>query len=82
MQILVVGKSRRAGKSKAGKDYDFTTLMVEYDMRENDDNSGVLVDRINVSASMMPFALVEVGATYDLDFDRNGYLLAIKKLEF
>lgn len=80
MRILVVGKSRRAGKSKAGKDYDFTTLMAEYDMRANDDNSGVQVDRINVSASMLPFALVEVGATYDLDFDRNGYLLGIEKL--
>ena len=80
MRILVVGKSRRAGTSKAGKHYDFTTLMVEYDMRANDDSSGVQVDRINVSASMMPFALVEVGTTYDLDFDRNGYLLGIEKL--
>lgn len=80
MRILVVGKSHRAGTSKAGKDYDFSTLMVEYDMRANDDNSGVMVDRINVSASMMPFALVEVGATYDVDFDRNGYLLGIEKL--
>lgn len=79
MRILVVGKSRRAGTSKAGKDYDFTTLMVEYDMRANDDNSGVQVDRINVSSSMMPYAMVEVGATYDLDFDRNGYLLGIEK---
>lgn len=80
MRILVVGKSRRAGTSKAGKDYDFTTLMAEYDMRAKDDNSGVQVDRINVSASMMPFAQVEVGATYYLDFDRNGYLLGIEKL--
>lgn len=80
MQILVVGKSRRAGTSKAGKDYDFTTLMVEYDMRVNDNNSGVQVDRINVNASMMPFALVEVGATYHLDYDRNGFLLGIEKL--
>lgn len=80
MRILVVGKSRRVGTSKAGKDYDFTTLMVEYDMCANDDNSGVQVDRINVSASMMPFALFEVGATYDLDFDRKGYLLGIEKL--
>lgn len=80
MRILVVGKSHRAGTSKAGKDYDFTTLMCEYDMRANDDNSGVVVDRINVSDSMMPFALVEVGATYDVDFDRNGYLLGIEKL--
>lgn len=80
MRIVVVGKSRRAGTSKSGKDYDFTTLMVEYDMRANDDNSGIQVDRINVSASMMPYAMVEVGATYDLDFDRNGYLLGIEKL--
>lgn len=80
MRILVVGKSRRAGTSKAGKNYDFTVLMVEYDMRANDENSGVLVDRINVSASMMPFSLVEVGATYDVDFDRYGYLLGIEKL--
>lgn len=80
MRILVVGKSRRAGTSKAGKDYDFTTLMAEYEMRANDENSGVQVDRINVSATMMPYALVEVGTTYDLDFDRNGYLLGIEKL--
>lgn len=80
MRILVVGKSRRAGTSKAGKDYDFTTLMAEYDMRANDENSGVQVDRINVSGTMMPYALFEVGATYDLDFDRNGYLLGIEKL--
>lgn len=80
MRTLVVGKSRRAGTSKAGKDYDFTTLMVEYDMRANDDNLGVQVDRINVSSTMMPFALFEVGATYDLDFDHNGYLLDIEKL--
>lgn len=80
MRILVVGKSRRAGTSKAGKVYDFTTIMAEFDMRANDENSGVQVDRINVSATMMPYALVEVGATYDLDFDRNGYLLGIEKL--
>lgn len=80
MQILVVGKSHRAGTSKAGRDYDFTTLMCEYDMRANEDSSGVQVDRINVSASMMPFAMFEVGATYDLDFDRFGYLLGIEKL--
>lgn len=80
MRILVVGKSRRAGTSKAGKDYNFTTLMVEYDMFQSDENLGVQVDRINVNASMMPFALFEVGATYDLDFDRNGYLLGIEKL--
>lgn len=80
MRILVVGKSRRAGKSKAGKDYDFTTIMAEFDMRADDYNAGVSVDRINVSASMMSYALVEVGATYDLDFDRHGYLLGIEKL--
>lgn len=80
MKVTVVGKSRRAGTSKQGKDYDFTTLMAEYSMRVNDDNDGVQVDRINVSATMMPYALVEVGATYDLDFDRNGYLLGIEKL--
>lgn len=80
MQILVVGKSRHVGKSKAGKEYDFTTIMAEFEMRVNDDNAGVSVDRINVSATMMPYALVEVGAAYDLDFDRNGYLLGVEKL--
>lgn len=80
MKVTVVGKSRRAGTSKAGKDYDFTTLMCEYDQRANDDNSGVQVDRINVDARMMPYALIDVGATYDLDFDRNGYLLGIEQL--
>lgn len=80
MRILVVGKSRHAGKTKAGKDYDFTTIMAEFDMRSNDDNEGVSVDRINVNASIMPYALFEVGATYNFDFDRNGFFLSIEKL--
>lgn len=80
MKVTVVGKSRRAGTSKQGKAYDFTTLMVEYSMRANDDNDGVQVDRINVDARMMPYALIVVGTTYDLDFDRNGYLLGIEEV--
>ena len=80
MKVTVVGKSRRAGTSKQGKDYDFTTLMVEYSMRANDDNVGVQVDRINVDARMMPYALIVVGTTYDLDFDRNGFLLGIEEV--
>lgn len=80
MKVTVVGKSRRAGTSKQGKDYDFTTLMTEYSMRANDDNDGVQVDRINVDARMMPYAVIVVGAMYDLDFDRNGYLLGIEEV--
>lgn len=80
MKVTVVGKSRRAGTSKQGKDYDFTTLMAEYSMRLDDDNDGVQVDRINVDARMMPYALIVVGAMYDLDFDRNGYLLGIEEV--
>lgn len=80
MKVLVVGKSRRAGTSKAGKDYDFSTLMCEFEQRADGTNAGVAVDRINVPANMMNFQLVEVGATYDLDFDRNGYLLGIEQI--
>ena len=80
MKVTVVGKSRRAGTSKQGKNYDFTILMAEYSMRANDDNEGVLVDRINVDARMMPYALVVVGSTYDLDFDHKGYLLGIEEV--
>lgn len=80
MKVTVVGKSRRAGISKQGKEYDFTTLMAEYSMRANDDNDGVQVDRINVDASLMPYALFVVGTMYDLDFDRNGYLLGIEEV--
>lgn len=79
MKVTVVGKSRRAGTSKQGKNYDFTTLMAEYSMRANDDNDGVQVDRINVDARMMPYALIVVGTTYYLDFDRNGFLLGIEE---
>lgn len=80
MKVTVVGKSRRAGTSKQGKVYDFTTLMTEYSMRANDDNDGVQVDRINVDARMMPYALIVVGAMYNLDFDRNGFLLGIEEV--
>lgn len=80
MKVTVVGKSRRAGTSKQGKDYDFTTIMAEFDMRANDDNEGVQVARINVDASMMSYALIVVGAMYDFDFDHNGYLLGIEEV--
>lgn len=80
MKVTVVGKSRRAGTSKQGKAYDFTTLMAEYSMRTNDDNDGVQVDRINVDARMMSYSFIVVGATYDLDFDCNGYLLGIEEV--
>ena len=80
MKVTVVGKSRRAGTTKQGKNYDFTTIMAEYSMRANDDNDGVQVDRINVDARMMSYALIVVGTTYDLDFDRNGYLLGIEEV--
>lgn len=80
MKVTVVGKSHLAGTSKLGKVYDFTTLMVEYSMRADDDNDGVQVDRINVDARLMPYALIVVGAMYDLDFDRKGYLLGIDEI--
>lgn len=80
MKAIVVGKSRRAGTSKQGKDYDFTNLMVEFSFRANDENEGVQVDRINVDARIMPYALFVVGATYDFDFDCNGYLLGIEEV--
>lgn len=80
MMVTVVGKCHRAGTSKQGKDYDFTTLFVEYGMSPNDDNEGKQVDRINVDARMMSYALINVGSTYDLDFDRYGYLLGIEAL--
>lgn len=80
MNVTVVGKCRRSGTSKHGKDYDFTILMAEYSMLENEDNIGVQVDRINVDACMMPYSLIVVGTTYDLDFDRNGYLLGIEEV--
>lgn len=80
MKVTVVGKSRRAGTSKQGKAYDFTTLMAEYSIRENDDTVGLQVDRINVDARIMPYALIVVGATYDLDFDRNGFLLGLEEV--
>lgn len=80
MKVTVVGKTRRAGTSKQGKDYDFTTLMAEYSLRISDDYEGVLVDRINVDAHIMPYSLIVVGAAYNLDFDRNGYLIGIEEV--
>lgn len=80
MKVTLVGKSHHAGTSKHGKDYDFTTLMAEYSMRANDDNDGVQVSRINIDARMMPYALFDVGAMYNLDFDCNGYLIGIEEV--
>ena len=80
MKVTVVGKCRRVGTSKLGKDYDFTTLMAEYFMSADDKNAGVQVDRINVDARLMPYASFVVGTTYNLDFDRHGYLIEIEEV--
>lgn len=54
--------------------------MAEYSMRANAENDGVQVARINVDARMMSYALIVVGAMYDLDYDPNGYLLGIEEV--
>ena len=74
MRAVLVGKVRRSGVSKAGKNYDFTACSVSYAAYGVE---GHQVAEILVQPSMLDFDSLVVGDRYDFDFDNRGNLLNI-----
>lgn len=74
MKAVLIGKVRRSGVSKAGKNYDFTACSVSYYAYGVE---GQQVAEVLVQSSMLGFDALVVGDRYDFDFDNRGNLLNV-----
>lgn len=74
MKAVLLGKVRRSGVSKAGKNYDFTVCYVSYGAFGVE---GQQVSEVLVKSSMLSFDALVVGDRYDFDFDNRGNLLNV-----
>lgn len=74
MKAVLLGKVRRSGVSKAGKNYDFTSCSVSYQAFGVE---GMQVAVVLVQSSMLSFDALVVGDHYDFDFDNKGNLLNV-----
>lgn len=74
MKAVLLGKVRRSGVSKAGKNYDFTACFVSYGAYGVE---GQQVAEVLVQSSMLAFDALVVGDLYYFDFDNRGNLLNV-----
>lgn len=74
MKAVLVGKVRRSGVSKAGKNYDFTACSLTY---VSYGIEGQRVAEVLVQSSLLDFDALVVGERYDFDFDNRGNLLNV-----
>lgn len=74
MHAALLGKVRRNGTSKAGKPYDFTACSVSFSAFGVE---GFQVAEIIVDSRMVQFDALNVGDSYDFDFDNKGNLLNV-----
>lgn len=74
MHVVLLGKVRRNGKSKAGKPYDFTVCSVSFSAFGVE---GLQVAEVIVDARMLQFDELKIGAHYDFDYDAKGNLLNV-----
>lgn len=70
-QVTIVGVGqRRAGVSKAGKNYDFTPIAFEF---EDIEMSGVKAETINAGADALGEYVPRVGDVVDVVFHYSNY---------
>lgn len=74
MHVVVLGKVRRNGTSKAGKPYDFTACFVSYSAFGVE---GSKVAEVIVDARMIQFDALKIGEHYEFDYDAKGNLLNV-----
>jgi hypothetical protein len=72
MKVNLVGKQHIQGVSKkTGNPYDNTIVHVTYPESGIDGNA---VDRVFLDAKVFPVESLVVGATYDLEYNRRGFV--------
>lgn len=74
MHVVLLGKVRRNGTSKAGKPYDFTACFVSYSAFGVE---GSQVSEVFVDARMIQYDALNIGVHYDFDYDNKGKLLNV-----
>ena len=74
MHVVLLGKVRRNGTSKAGKPYDFTVCSVSYSAFGVE---GVQVSEVFVDSRVIQFDALKVNGLYEFDFDNKGNLLNV-----
>ena len=79
MKIMVEGKAHLEGTSKrTGKDYNFNQIHYLAPARGVE---GLAAQTISVDPKMYPIETIRVGSTYDVEFDRNGYVVALELMD-
>lgn len=76
MKVNVVGKNSVSGTSKkTGKDFAGTVVHVVY---KKNGVEGTAVETVWLDPKTYPLASIQVGKTYDLDRDGNGYVVGFE----
>lgn len=79
MKIHVEGKAHLEGTSKrTGKDYNFNQIHYLAPARGVD---GLSAQTLTLDPKMYPINTIIVGADYDVEFDRNGYVVGFELAE-
>lgn len=74
MHAVLLGKVRRNGTSKAGKPYDFTACSVSFSAFGVE---GSQVAEVFVDARMVQYDALQVGNSFEFDYDNKGNLLNV-----
>lgn len=73
MKITVIGKAHREGTSKkTGKPFSFNEVHYTVPDRGVD---GLAAKSINLDSSFCPYGSIQVGGTYNLEFNERGFMV-------
>ena len=76
MVIKVIGKSHMEGTSKrTGNQYNFNTVYFNAKARGVD---GLAAKSTNIDGSFIRYEDIQVGGSYNLEFDERGYVMAFE----
>lgn len=76
MKIHIEGKAHLEGTSKrTGKDFNFNQVHYLAPARGVE---GLAAKTLNLDPFMYPISGIQVGATYDVEFDDRGYVVAFE----
>ena len=76
MKIHVEGKAHLEGTSKrTGKDYNFNQIHYLSPARGVD---GLAAQTLTLDPKLYPIETIRVGADYNVEFDRNGYVVSFE----
>ena len=73
MKVTVIGKFRKQGVSrKTGEVYDICNVYVTHPLRGAE---GLVSERVSLNPTQYDFDGIQIGKSYNLVYDANGYLM-------